>query len=452
MFFASPKQDRTKDARISVRRKAITLAVMTQPRRLSPADRKIARDFMAFVQASPTPHHCVAESMTRLEAAGFSASAPKPGKKSSGFQAREGSLVAWRTSSKKGPVRVVTAHTDSPNLRIKPQPDGVSAGTRQLGVEVYGGVLLNSWLDRDLGIAGQVIARAPKNGGVVSHLVNIDRPVLRIPQLAIHLDREINTKGLQLNKQQHMAPMWGLAPTSDDGDSDEATELKQLMGSHLEIDPDDILSFQLMTHDVVPPAFGGWHDEFIASPRIDNQLSCWASLEALIEADGPGTQIVALFDHEEVGSTSATGADSALLADALDQLVAQPPEGSLCISADCAHATHPNYADRHEPDHHVALNGGPVIKVNANQRYATSPVGHALFADACNQADVPHQVFVTRTDMACGSTVGPVTAARTGLDTVDIGAPQLAMHSVREMTGSKDPSMLRSALCAAIVG
>jgi len=407
---------------------------------------------MAFVAASPTPQHCVAEAVTRLSAAKFKAADPAPGTKAAGYAERAGSLIAWRTSKKPGPVRVITAHTDSPNLRIKPKPDGVSAGAHQLGVEVYGGALVNSWLDRDLGLAGQVIVRAPKKGrskkpaGVLSHLVDIARPVLRIPQLAIHLDREISSKGLHLNKQNHLKPIWGFAHGDDEAG------LTALLADELNVDTADVLAFELMTYDVVPPALGGWHDEFLASARIDNQLSCWAGLHALIDSDAPGTQVVALFDHEEVGSTSATGADSALLSSLLDELVKDPSSDSLCISADCAHATHPNYAERHDPDHHIAMNGGPVIKVNANERYATTPLGHALFADACDRADVPHQVFVSRTDMACGSTVGPITAARTGLETVDIGAPQLAMHSIREMTGSRDPAMLRAALTYALAG
>ena len=427
---------------------------MNDSTRLSPTQLADANDFMAFVSASPSPRHCVAETVRRLEAAKFKAGAPAPGSKSAGFVARAGSLVAWRTTRKAGPVRVITAHTDSPNLRIKPRPDGVSAGARQLGVEVYGGALVNSWLDRDLGLSGQVICRpAKKRRGkgaptVESQLVKIDRPVLRIPQLAIHLDREINTKGLQLNKQNHLKPMWGF---TNDGDDAEAG-LVQLLAEHLDVAPDAILAFQLMTHDVVPPALGGWHDEFLASPRIDNQLSCWAGLNALIESDAPGTQVLALFDHEEVGSTSATGADSGLLGDVLESLAADADENSLCLSADCAHATHPNYPEKHDPDHQIAMNGGPVVKINANERYATTPLGHALFVDACDRAGVPHQVFVSRTDMACGSTVGPVTAARTGLDTVDIGAPQLAMHSIREMTGSADPAMFKAALTSALSG
>lgn len=420
---------------------------MSDTTALTSDQRRDADDFMAFVRASPTPRHCVAESVRRLEDAGFVAAADAMPTK--GFRARGGSLVAWHSGGA-GPTRVITAHTDSPNLRVKPQPDGVAAGANQLGVEVYGGALVNSWLDRDLGLAGQVICRNPSGGsagsGVVSRLVNIERPVLRIPQLAIHLDREINDKGLNLNKQTHLKPMWGFAGT----DTDEATTLASLLGAELRVAAGDVLAYELMAYDVVPPTIGGWHDEFLASPRIDNQLSCWAALEALVAGQGAGTHVIALFDHEEVGSTSATGADSALLADVLDELTITADESSLCISADCAHATHPNYADRHDPEHQIAMNGGPVIKINANERYATTPLGHALFAQACDDAGVPHQIFVSRTDMACGSTVGPVTAARTGLETIDVGAPQLAMHSIREMTGSADPAMFKAALIAAL--
>ena len=399
-----------------------------------------AQDFLAYVQASPTPRHCVAETVRRLEAAGFEAGNPSD-ETARGFTARAGSLLAWHRNGP-GPVRVVTAHTDSPNLRVKPLPDTRGAGLHQLGVEVYGGVLLNSWLDRDLGLAGHAVVRG--SNGIETRLITIDRPVLRVPQLAIHLDREINTKGLQLNKQQHMKPVWGIV-----GDDDERS-LAELLGAEIGVDAGDILAFQLMTFDVVAPSLWGWHDEFIASPRIDNQLSCWAAVSALAETEAPGTQVIALFDHEEVGSTSATGADSSMLADALAALVGDDPsDDSLCISADCAHATHPNYADRHDPEHQIALNSGPVVKVNANERYATTPMGHALFVDACERAGVPHQVFVNRTDLACGSTVGPITAARTGLDTVDVGAPQLAMHSARETTGSSDPGYLRAAIAAA---
>lgn len=400
-----------------------------------------AQDLLAYISAAPTPRHVVAETVRRLEGAGFENAAPRAGNADdahSGYQARGGSLIAWSVDSP-GPCRVLTAHTDSPNLRIKPKPDTVSTGVRQVGVEVYGGVLLNSWLDRDLGVAGHVVLR--EAGEVTTRLVKIDRPVMRIPQLAIHLDRDVNTKGLLLNQQQHLKPMWGLA-------GDDEVALVDLLGSELSIGSAEILAFELMVHDLAAPSIGGWHDEFIAAPRIDNQLSCWAATEALIAAGGSGPKVIALFDHEEVGSTTATGADSALLSNFLNQLLESGRDGALCVSADGAHATHPNYSDLHDPEHQIALNGGPVVKVNANERYATTAMGHALFVEACSRAGVEHQVFVSRSDLACGSTVGPVTAARTGIDTVDVGAPQLAMHSARETTGSRDPHYLKRALVA----
>lgn len=417
-----------------------------------------ALDLIEFIAASPSPRHAVAESIRRLSGGGFAPLGVGSNLPECGWAERAGSLIAWRQGPANRPVRVVTAHTDSPNLRIKPRPDTTGAGVHQLGVEVYGGALLNSWLDRDLGLAGHVVLR--DGDGVQERLVNIDRPVLRVPQLAIHLDREISTKGLLLNKQLHMSPMWGLV--DENGDADGGSEqgpaaknaadasLRALLGAELDCDPHAILAWELMVHPTERPAVGGWHNDFLAAPRIDNQLSCWAGIQALLDAEGDNTMVVALFDHEEVGSTSATGADSGLLLGVLDRLVAEAGAadrtGSLCVSADCAHATHPNYADRHDPDHRISLNGGPVIKINANERYATTAMGHALFAQACERAEVPHQVFVNRSDLACGSTVGPLTAARTGLETVDVGAPQLAMHSARETTGSADPGFLKAAL------
>lgn len=407
-----------------------------------------ASDFMDFVAASPSPRHAVASSVQRLEAAGFSA-APSAGsdRLTHGYRARAGSLLAWRISDPTAPLRVICAHTDSPNLRIKPQPDSTNAGYTQLGVEVYGGALYNSWLDRDLGLAGHVALRSDSPSGIETQLVDVARPVLRIPQLAIHLDRDVN-KGLSLNPQQHLRPVWGLAPTGDIAPDPQT--LVELLGAEIDRDPAEVLAFELMTYDLTRPTRWGWNDDFLSCARIDNLLSCWAAVAALADREDAPNAVIALFDHEEVGSVSTTGAASTMLADALGELTAgsERAAGSLCISADCAHGTHPNYPDRHDPDHKIALNGGPVIKINANERYATTATGHAIFAAACERAGVAHQVFVSRTDMACGSTVGPITAARTGLETVDVGGPQWAMHSASETTGSSDPHLLRRALTA----
>jgi aspartyl aminopeptidase len=366
---------------------------------------------------------------------------------------RGGSLIAWATGSGHQPhdgFRIVGAHTDSPNLRVKPQPDVVRAGVHQIGVEAYGGVLLNSWLGRDLGLSGRVAVRRNGTGALV-RLLRIDRPVCAIPQLAIHLDREINTQGLLVDAQHHLTPLWALSEGSFGG----------FVAKELGVGPDDLLGWDLMLHDLAPGALVGRDDELLGSARLDNLASCWAAVEALAGAapkGGAPIPVVCLFDHEEVGSTSDRGAASSLLATVLERSVLarggtteayhRALARSACLSADMAHATHPNYADRHDPEHQVALNGGPVLKVNANVRYATDAPGAALVALAAEQAGVPLQRFAMRSDLPCGSTIGPLTAARLGITTVDVGMPQLAMHSAREHAGSHDPGPYRALMAA----
>jgi aspartyl aminopeptidase len=346
-------------------------------------------------------------------------------------------------------VRVIGAHTDSPNLRIKPQPDAAAGRWQQLGVEIYGGALLNSWLDRDLGLAGAIAIR--DGDGQRTRIFRDDRPLLRVPQLAIHLDREIHEKGLLLNKQRHMAPVWAAGA--------DAPPFRSYLAEQIDVSADDVLSWQVMAHDVTPAALTGLDEQFLSSARIDNLLSCFAGLDALhaVAAEpGPSIPMLCLFDHEEVGSVSTTGAASPLLSDILDRIGAalggdledraRSRAASLVVSADGAHATHPNYAERHEPDHLIGLNEGPVLKVNANQRYATDAETAAAFTLACERADVPMQRFVTRTDLACGSTIGPASAGQLGIAVVDAGCAQLAMHSAREMAGSHDPGWFVAAL------
>jgi aspartyl aminopeptidase len=377
---------------------------------------------------------------------------------------RGGSLVAWTGDAGAAAggdgFRVIGAHTDSPNLRVKPQPDTGRVGWRQLGVEIYGGVLLNSWLDRDLGLSGRVTVLDGSSPATV--LFRDDRPLLRIPQLAIHLDREITQNGLKLNPQQHLVPTWGLG-SADPGD------FVRYLGEQLDVAPDAVLAWDVMAHDVVPGCIAGVDGELVSTARLDNQLSCWAALQALVDttdpdttdpgpgADEPGpVSVVVLFDHEEIGSTSSSGADSDLLPTTLERIVHtgggdrdafhRAVAVSRCVSADGAHATHPNYAERHEPDHLIALDGGPVLKHNANVRYATDAVTAGWFEAACRAVDVPVQHFVSRDDMPCGSTIGPITAGRLGIPTVDVGVAQLAMHSIRELCGSSDPTLFRRAL------
>jgi len=406
-------------------------------------------DLLAFIDASPSPYHVVDTVLQRLGAAGFEQRQRDEAWTDAAGRwcmVEGGTVIAWvePDGEADAPFTVIGAHTDSPNLRIKPLPDTATAGFRQLGVEVYGGVLLNSWLDRDLGISGRVDLR---DG---ARLLRIDEPLLRIPQLAIHLDREISDRGLSLNRQQHMRPVWGTGTGT-------TVDFRWLIAEALDVGADDVLAWDLMTHDLTPSTICGADRSMIAAPRLDNQMSCWAAIEALIAAADSGRRtLVCLFDHEEVGSQSSSGAGSILLPTVLERIVAAAGGGrdalhvalarSFCVSADGAHATHPNYPDRHDPDHQIALNAGPVIKINANERYATNAHSHAHFLRACEAAGVPFQRFVSRSDMPCGSTIGPVTSARLGIATVDAGVAQLAMHSARETAGVADPPMFRDVL------
>ncbi|MEQ4206109.1 M18 family aminopeptidase [Actinopolymorpha sp. B17G11] len=417
-----------------------------------------ADDLCTFVDAAPSPYHACAEVADRLEAVGFTAldeTARWPREPGRFYTLRAGSLVAWSTESAHGPgtsFRIVGAHTDSPNLRIKPHPDTSRAGWQLLAAEPYGGPLLNSWLDRDLGLSGRVSVRTPE--GVAEHLLKVDRPIVRVPQLAIHLDREIRETGVRLNPQQHLFPVWGVGTSPGDFAGFVAEELK--------VETSDVLGWELMTHDLAPSRRIGRDGDLVSAPRLDNLGTTYAGLQALlraVQAPAEGSvPVLVLFDHEEVGSVSDRGAASTLLPAVLERIVLaaggdredllRALAGSICASGDMAHATHPNYPERHEPQHPIRINAGPVLKVNVNLRYATDARGTGAFVHACEQAGVPLQRFVNRADLPCGSTVGPMTAAGVGVTTVDVGAPQLAMHSAREMCGAADPGMYVDALAA----
>jgi len=419
-----------------------------------------AAGLCTFVDACPSPYHAAREVARRLVELDFGERAgrePWPAGAGRHVAVRGGGVVALALQGTEDPgqgLAIVGAHTDSPNLRIKPRPDTGRAGWRQLGVEVYGGSLVNSWLDRDLGLSGRVAVRAAAPDEVELRLLRVDRPLLRVPQLAIHLDREVVEKGLLLDKQQHLAPVWGLGSTEEDG-------FRRFVAGELGVEPGDVLAWDLMCHDLTPSRPLGRDAELLAAPRLDNLASCYAGLVAFERAlsnHGASRRLPALgfFDHEEVGSSSASGAAGPLLMELVERSVwarGGGPEDvrrcladSVCISADMAHATHPNYPERHEPDHDVAINAGPVIKINANQRYASDAETIALFRRACERADVPFQQFVNRTNLACGSTIGPITAANLGLATVDVGCPQLSMHSARELCGTLDTGFMIRAL------
>ncbi|MFD7707051.1 M18 family aminopeptidase [Streptomyces sp. NPDC059785] len=423
-------------------------------------DRGHTDDLMAFLAASPTPYHAVASAAARLEKAGFRQVAETDawdGTTGGKYVLRGGAIIAWyvpQGAAPHTPFRIVGAHTDSPNLRVKPLPDTGAHGWRQVAVEIYGGPLLNSWLDRDLGLAGRVSLR---DGS--TRLVNVDRPLLRVPQLAVHLDRSVSADGLKLDKQRHSQPVWGLG---DGREGDLIAFVEQEAG----LAAGDITGWDLMAHSVEPPAHLGRDRELVAGPRMDNLLSVHAATAALAAVSSSGDlsyiPVLAAFDHEETGSQSDTGADGPLLGSVLERSVfarggtledrARAFAATVCLSSDTGHAVHPNYAERHDPTHHPRVNGGPILKVNVNNRYATDGSGRAIFAAACDRAGVPFQSFVSNNSMPCGTTIGPITAARHGIKTVDIGVAILSMHSARELCGVEDPFLLANALTAFLEG
>ena len=422
------------------------------------ADIAINQGLLGFLQASPTPFHAVRQMRAELDEAGFQSLSEQenwgtlaPG----GYYVtrNDSSIIAFRVGRQ--PVqetgwRMIGAHTDSPCLQVKPNPDMRKHGFYQLGVQVYGGALLNPWFDRDLSLAGRVTYKSSQ-GDIRSALVDFARPVAVVPSLAIHLDKGVNDNR-KVNPQTQMPLVLGLAGNSDDGsDKDFSTQLAQQLAEQGVGDVEQVLAFEISCYDCQPPATVGLAGDFIASARLDNLLSCYVGMQALLAADGEVSSLLVCNDHEEVGSNSAAGAAGPFLQSVLQRIGADSQQiiaRSMMISADNAHGIHPNYADKHDECHGPLLNAGPVIKVNANQRYATNSETSAVFRDICSQQAVPVQTFVVRSDMGCGSTIGPITATELGVPTLDIGVPTFAMHSIRELAGSQDIAYLHQALQA----
>jgi aspartyl aminopeptidase len=408
-----------------------------------------AQGLCEFIDASPSPFHVCVTVAQRLSAAGFTELSERDEWPAKGrfFTVRAGSLVAWRVdeADRTGPFRVIGAHTGSPNLRVKQHPDRFVSGWHVVALQPYGGAWLNSWLDRDLGISGRLSVRV---GNTIDHrLVRIDEPILRVPQLAIHLAED--RKSVSLDPQRHVNAVWGVGS--------DARSFVGYVAEHAGVDEADVLGVDLMTHDLTPSRLVGVNQDLLSAPRLDNQATCYAELEAfLAAAPGEHMPVLVLFDHEEVGSQSDHGAQSELLHTVLERITLAAGggredflrrlPGSMVASGDMAHATHPNYPERHEPGHLIEVNGGPVLKVQPNLRYATDGRTAAAFALACAQAGVPLQRYEHRADLPCGSTIGPMTSARTGIPTVDVGAAQLAMHSAREVMGATDVAAYASAL------
>lgn len=470
----------------------------SQYRKMSTKALEYASDFVNFLNSSPTPYHAVSVIRSRLLSNGFvelserKSWAGSINKGSKYFVTRNGSSIIaftvgqeWRAGNG---IAMIGAHTDSPTLRIKPVSKKESEGFIQIGVETYGGGIWHSWFDSDLSLAGRVIVK--ENGKFVPKLINVDKPILKIPTLAIHLDRDVNNK-FEFNKETQLLPIAGLTnaspkakeeveETNDEKKSsggccdgpklstEEFQSVKNIIERHNEqlvslfakeagVEVSQIEDFEVILYDNKPSTVGGLNDEFIFSGRLDNLTSCFLSTEALIQSSDnlsneSGIRLISLFDHEEIGSSSAQGADSNFLPNILDRITGLNAESSdlhvpivskilesssksFFLSSDVAHGIHPNYSNKYEANHKPNLGSGPVIKINANQRYVTNSAGIVLLKEIGKRANVPLQLFVVQNAAPCGSTIGPILASKTGIRTLDLGNAVLSMHSIRE-TGS----------------
>lgn len=420
-----------------------------------------AQDLLDFIDASPSPWHAVQSTETRLRAQGFLALDERERWKlqigGQYFVVRGGaSIIAFIVGQEPEKVayRIIGAHTDSPGLRLKPHAAHGADGLLRLGVEVYGSPILATFTDRDLSLAGRINVRA--GNGFATRLLRVEEPLLRLPNLPIHMNREVNEQGLKLHKQNELPLLMGVCAEGREA----GEQFRSYLAAALDVAAGDILTWELNAYDTQKGSFWGVEQEFIANGQLDNLASCHAALSALLATATPqSTCICAFFDHEEVGSESAAGAGGSFVADVLQRLALATgvdAEAQRCalarsffISADMAHAYHPNFPAAYEPCHRVMVNAGPVIKSNANQRYSTSAETAARFIALCEQADVPYQQYSHRTDLGCGSTIGPLVAARLGIASVDVGAPMWAMHSIRESAGVRDHGYMIAALRAA---
>lgn len=394
-------------------------------------------DFLQFLNGAVTPYHTVFELRTAFLDAGFAAQ---------DIYERNGALIAVRFPkkvNKNSRFRIALAHTDFPALKISPNPDKACAGVNKLHVEVYGGLLFNSWLDRDLGYAGMLAFE--RDGRVQTKLVRGEK-LFRIPQLAIHLNRGVNQDGLKVNPQTDLDALWCSAGS-------ESAKFTEVLKAELSAG-ESLLDFDVQLFDAQPANVGGFNDEWIYSGRLDNLSSCHAIAEAMVAAESLENDFIvaAFMNNEEVGSATREGAGgnflkatledawnrAAMCADADLPSLSKVLSDSFALSIDMAHAEHPNFPQKHEPNHAPVLGGGVVLKTNSQKRYASDVISSAQFKLLCEKAAVPCQTFITRNDMPCGSTVGPTISSALGIPTVDIGEPMLSMHSIREMMAVKD--------------
>ena len=409
------------------------------------------QQLLSFLQASPTAYHATASMAKMLINSGFEklVEADEWSLQAGGryfITRNDSSIIAFVYGKKpllETGIRLFGAHTDSPHLKVKPKPELLRKNYFQLGVEVYGGALLAPWFDRDLSLAGRVTYQSASNN-ILSKLVDFKKSIAVIPSLAIHLDRDVNNSR-SINPQKDIVPLiLQLSADQKLTPSFKQILLTQLQQQHKDIDVHQVLDFDINLYDTQAPALVGLQDDFIASARLDNLLSCYIGLQGILQADSEVSSLLICTDHEEVGSTSCCGAKGPMLQQFLERLVPESEsririiERSLMISADNAHGVHPNFIDKHDENHAPLLNSGPVVKINANQRYATTSETSSFFQYLCEQAQVPVQLFVARTDLGCGSTIGPIVSSEVGIKTIDVGIPTFAMHSIRELAGVKD--------------
>eukprot|EP00592_Proboscia_alata_P017128 CAMPEP_0194394480 /NCGR_PEP_ID=MMETSP0174-20130528/123878_1 /TAXON_ID=216777 /ORGANISM="Proboscia alata, Strain PI-D3" /LENGTH=488 /DNA_ID=CAMNT_0039190279 /DNA_START=21 /DNA_END=1487 /DNA_ORIENTATION=- len=436
----------------------------------------IAKRAMEYFDKSPDPFHVVQASTDMLEKAGFieiDKVSPYKGLLQPGgkyfFTQNKSTLVAFSVGQKYKPgngFKIIGAHTDTPNLKVKPRSKRKAEGCIQLGVETYGGGLWHTWFDRDLGISGKILVRAA-DGSIEQKLVKINRALCRVPTLCIHLQTATEREAFKINKEDHMSPILALEAKNaltgskdkeevDGWSANQEPLLLQVLADELEISVNDIADFELNLFDTQPASLGGIHSEFIHSSRMDNHASCFLAVEGLVHHVGVELEedediaMITLFDHEEVGSSSAVGAGSPIMGDAVkrissalgadsEDMLGATIHNSFVLSCDQAHAVHPNYASKHEKFHKPKMNGGMVIKWNSNQRYATNGVTAFIVREVARKMKLAEpQEFVVRNDCGCGSTIGPIISTNTGIRAVDIGCPSLSMHSIRETMGIAD--------------
>ena len=414
----------------------------------------LAEDLINFINRSSTAFHCVNEIISDLRNNGFISlketdkwELEKGGKYY--LNRNNSSLIAFvlgEDDLRDSGFKIAGAHTDSPSLKIKNEGASVKGGLLRMSVEPYGGGINATWLDRNLSLAGRVIIR--KETGVhLSEYIDLKDPVAIIPNQAIHMNRELN-KGFEYNKQNHLQAVLG--KVKEDEQENPASIFKQMIADNMDVDRDSIIDMELFLYDVQPGLINGMNREFITSSRLDNLAMCHSVSKALFEDNisNKETSVAVFFDNEEIGSKTIQGADSSFLRDILDRITVatggdledtyRSRARSFSISADGAHAFHPNFTESHDPSYTPLMNGGPVIKISSTYKYSTTSETSSVFKKLCNDADVPYQELINRSDILSGSTIGTITSALTGIKSIDVGSPMFAMHSIRETSGVMD--------------